>query len=1630
MPPDRRAAPLGLLLASSFCCCCRPLPAPVGPPEVPDLQCYTDYATQVVCHWDVTNTTDCGREFQLRGRNDDGSQLECVLENRRLPESASASCVCIINETIFVGVTYCFSLCSAAVSPLKAVKPRAPTNLAVTKSQAKKSFTLTWEDSSSLFPSPVKYEIQISADGEKQPVDLAERTDRYELHTDRLLAGKNYTARIRYQLKEWRSLWSDWSSPCSWRNDFEPEPGDQLWQFVLLVCFLVLVLVSTCYCCFARLKRHYWDQIPSPKIVDDLGRKPCPVPWQMLPGEERKAPLCATSPDLLERSFMGSLPKDGMASLGRPDKEAQMVPWGKWEAVLTPEVPPVEPSLTICSPAAGPSTQMEEEEEDRSVPRHHDALVDLFVDLLGGGDCREEAENPKPVGEEPLPPAGVPQPALGSLSLLGEMSRKSLGGSSESGCQNTVIATSSQAPSPAPEEHRGGDDGQSFSSSQYKRLLSPPPPADPQAPPPSCYKSFSSLGGWPTAPSHQPWGPQQDFPSWPLSHKAAAPFCPLQQDGAASWNTPATGEAYLPGYRPFRPASQDPRSLGTGSPDNLPLLAASGSAPKEGPPEAEREPLPWAFSRCLLEEEEGEDCGQEGARQQTGASRPRCPWPLCDWSRTEHEVVCSRALCAQPAAGSSLGKQLRNLEVGHEGGRRQPVPLPHQLGRSWYGSLFQSVPWALPLPPAPWTAVGVVQRRRRLARQPASPRRRRRRRMRAQALLVLLLLLCLQRGQGDSACQNLRCFADYIQTLTCIWDTGPGGAPPGGKLHNLTGWWDCGHGGPCAFLPTFSTASHTRYTWTSEQKPPCIFGDTFAVTMTTLTDGGPAIQQECGPFQCHENIKTQPPAKVTATAYPGGYNVSWESGYTAYDYLHGELQYQLRYRLKGRPWHPEGGGMAAGALKPVLQDTPTLWLSAQELEGGVEYVLEVRAGLRDHSHYKGTWSDWSPACSLQTPPRGTAGAPAAAAWVVLTPLLAFSLTITLLAFLCRHSRPWQKLEQLVPSPAPYFQTLYLVHNGDFKKWVGTSSARAPLDASEEESCTALPEVFRMRPKPLLATADPGQTAASLPAFAEESPRSALEQAYAHLLSIHTVTLADACGLQPEDYHCLPGDSSHARLAQLQQHHHGSPLSTSSPPSARHLCCKPLSPGDPGEGLDLDTLDSGFVDSDCGSPPGDWELQGEAATSLPSYVKQLLEDGEDGQPAPGNLPAAAAAVPGCRETAEENSTSRQRLSDLTCWLSPSNHTRGDEFRCSAEGRGEFEENDRYEVFLHDASLGGEAVHPPWTYEPMRNIKCDPPYDFQSNMSGSKCLMEWKMPEAYVVIWRAMQWQLQLRATQVPWEQAETKTVVSGETWMEIDASEFTPGTSYIARARCKTPDSNDAYVSQWSEWSTATEWSTPPGPQRRQQQQQREESLAAFASVSLCLGALLLLLLLTSFYSRIKRCCLASTPSPAAFFLPLYASHNGNFQAWIGIKEQDGSSTYPGKGAWPGLATPRPSEGISQLSSFKRLPEVEQPLEERVCHWLGVPQQQDKVSKDLILQRGEAQAPILPGRAPLRLEGLHAAGEGFPYLPYKNSLLVEQSPPQATEILAPRSKPSCCLGSSPTSPPWVLEERPSRVEGGL
>ncbi|XP_033023568.1 interleukin-21 receptor [Lacerta agilis] len=402
----------------------------------------------------------------------------------------------------------------------------------------------------------------------------------------------------------------------------------------------------------------------------------------------------------------------------------------------------------------------------------------------------------------------------------------------------------------------------------------------------------------------------------------------------------------------------------------------------------------------------------------------------------------------------------------------------------------------------------------------------------------LLLLLFLQQASASaSACGNLTCFADYIQTLTCMWGNDPHASSR--AQYHLTATWDCGEGGNCSFTSK-SAAGATQYTCFAEQNI-CFGNNIFEVAVKLGNEQvckNEFVFQEhraspqnytLGIWGCHccftqwvgaksclpdalrspnltlSPVKPYPPFSLRAIASPEGYNLSWSTMYQhdEYFYLDGELQYELRYRQRGHPWQGHNH---------LLQYTETLWLLPQEFEGDTDYELELRAKPREDSSYQGTWSDWSPKMTLRTLPRAVEDRPGDkwSLWflLVLSPLVA------LVVFLgWQHQRLWKKLDIFIPSPAPFFQPLYLIHNGDFKKWVGSGISNPGAMLDNFEWSTALLDVFGMGQKPLPPSpAKEQQSGGHTPSpatFASHlsgSQDANHEQAYGRL-SIDTVTVA-------------------------------------------------------------------------------------------------------------------------------------------------------------------------------------------------------------------------------------------------------------------------------------------------------------------------------------------------------------------------------------------------------------------------------------------------------------------------------------------------------------------------------------------
>ncbi|XP_068764024.1 interleukin-21 receptor isoform X2 [Struthio camelus] len=281
-----------------------------------------------------------------------------------------------------------------------------------------------------------------------------------------------------------------------------------------------------------------------------------------------------------------------------------------------------------------------------------------------------------------------------------------------------------------------------------------------------------------------------------------------------------------------------------------------------------------------------------------------------------------------------------------------------------------------------------------------------------QSIFFFLLFQC------TTYCENLTCFVDYVQTLSCILknDLGAGS-------YNLTATWISEEDpentvATCSLLQSTRNTSHTQYVCTVDMTE--LLADIkVQVDVTEIADSHHVISKG---FYMGQNIKPQPPFNLTAV-FSEGYNISWETIYqnSPFHFLNEELEYQLRYKRRNDTWETQ-------KTKAVHEDKRTLVILPRELQGNTEYEFQVRARLREDTGYHGFWSEWSPPLTLKTSPAGTQRA--GTGWLLLFGVVAM-ITASVTAFLAKQQSLWKKMT-CIPDPAPFFKPLYLVHNGDFK----------------------------------------------------------------------------------------------------------------------------------------------------------------------------------------------------------------------------------------------------------------------------------------------------------------------------------------------------------------------------------------------------------------------------------------------------------------------------------------------------------------------------------------------------------------------------------------------------------------------
>ncbi|OXB81836.1 UNVERIFIED_CONTAM: hypothetical protein H355_015033 [Colinus virginianus] len=231
--------------------------------HVQEFACFSDYDEKLVCHWKVPAQLNCSKEFLLYYRMESSSQeCVCVPENRE----ESFECACTIYPGYFVsGLTYILglqfngtSMWNSSVTPAQVVKPRAPKNLAVEKTE-NGNFNLSWEESytasSRLFEQPVIYEVKYwsrQRPGEISVMPINYQAKSFEITARSLQRGYDYTASVRCKYIDYPAYWSDWSDGAEFHYDYQVTSEDILQMAVPISCILIMAVAVICYFCFTK----------------------------------------------------------------------------------------------------------------------------------------------------------------------------------------------------------------------------------------------------------------------------------------------------------------------------------------------------------------------------------------------------------------------------------------------------------------------------------------------------------------------------------------------------------------------------------------------------------------------------------------------------------------------------------------------------------------------------------------------------------------------------------------------------------------------------------------------------------------------------------------------------------------------------------------------------------------------------------------------------------------------------------------------------------------------------------------------------------------------------------------------------------------------------------------------------------------------------------------------------------------------------------------------------------------------------------------------------------------------------------------------------------------------------------
>ncbi|XP_042096338.1 interleukin-9 receptor isoform X2 [Ovis aries] len=283
-------------------------------------------------------------------------------------------------------------------------------------------------------------------------------------------------------------------------------------------------------------------------------------------------------------------------------------------------------------------------------------------------------------------------------------------------------------------------------------------------------------------------------------------------------------------------------------------------------------------------------------------------------------------------------------------------------------------------------------------------------------------------GPGAFTCHN-----NNVLRIECRWP-GPAPGQGAGSWLLFTSNVVPGSKHKCVFWADVCTV----------ELPPeevLVPADNFTITFHRHISGKEQVSLVDPQYLPRRHVKLDPPSDLQSNVSSEHCVLTWSVS-PALEPLAMLLSYELAFKRQEEAWE-------WARHKDRIVGVTWLKLEAAELDSGSAYEARLRVQMAalegevaEEERYEGVWSDWSqPACFAAPRRRGrlvpALGQPSS----TLVAVCLFLLLSSLIYLLFKLSpRMKTALYQDVPSPGPFFQPLYSVHNGDFQTWIGARGA--------------------------------------------------------------------------------------------------------------------------------------------------------------------------------------------------------------------------------------------------------------------------------------------------------------------------------------------------------------------------------------------------------------------------------------------------------------------------------------------------------------------------------------------------------------------------------------------------------------